>query len=43
MILNGFVREGVKRNSVFRRGEWKDSVIFGLLREEWPGPSYDWD
>jgi RimJ/RimL family protein N-acetyltransferase len=40
---NGFVREGVKRNSVFRRGEWKDSVIFGLLREEWPGPSYDWD
>jgi RimJ/RimL family protein N-acetyltransferase len=34
---NGFVREGVKRRSVFRRGEWKDSVIYGLLREDWAG------
>ena len=35
---NGFVREGVKRRSVFHGGEWKDSVIYGLLREEWTGP-----
>ncbi len=35
---NGFVREGVKRKSVFRIGEWKDTVIYGLLREEWSGP-----
>ncbi len=38
---NGFVREGVKRKSVFRRGELKDSVIYGLLRGEWSGPHYD--
>lgn len=43
MESNGFVREGVKRKSVFRRGEWKDSVIFGLLREEWSGPHYNWE
>ena len=40
---NGFVREGVKRKSVFRSGEWKDSVIYGLLREEWSGPYYNWE
>jgi RimJ/RimL family protein N-acetyltransferase len=40
---NGFVSEGLKRKSVFRRGEWKDSVIYGLLREEWSGPTYNWE
>jgi RimJ/RimL family protein N-acetyltransferase len=40
---NGFVREGVLRKSVFRRGEWKDSVIYGLLRDEWSGPHYIWE
>lgn len=40
---NGFVREGVKRKSVFRIGEWKDTVIYGLLREEWSGPHYNWE
>lgn len=34
---NGFIREGVKRSSVFCRGEWKDTVIYGLLREDWIG------
>ncbi len=38
MVSNGFMCEGVKRKSVFRRGEWKDTVIYGLLREEWSGP-----
>jgi RimJ/RimL family protein N-acetyltransferase len=32
---NGFISEGVKRSSVFHAGEWKDTVIYGLLREEW--------
>ena len=43
MGSNGFVREGVKRKSAFRRGEWKDTVIYGLLREEWSGPYYNWE
>ncbi len=39
---NEFVSEGVKRKSIFRQGEWKDTVIYGLLREEWSGPHYNW-
>ena len=42
MGSNGFVREGVKRKSSFRRGEWKDTVIYRLLREEWSGPHFNW-
>jgi RimJ/RimL family protein N-acetyltransferase len=30
----GFVREGVKRKAYWRHGEWVDSVIFGLVRED---------
>jgi RimJ/RimL family protein N-acetyltransferase len=30
----GFVREGVKRRAYWRHGEWVDSVLFGLLRED---------
>jgi RimJ/RimL family protein N-acetyltransferase len=30
----GFVREGVKRKAYWRHGEWVDSVMFGLLRED---------
>jgi RimJ/RimL family protein N-acetyltransferase len=37
---NGFIREGVTRKSVFHGGEWKDSVIYGLLREDWTGPYF---
>ncbi len=40
---NGFVCEGVKRLSVFRGGEWRDSVVYGLLREEWAGPFFNWE
>jgi [ribosomal protein S5]-alanine N-acetyltransferase len=31
----GFKKEGVLRNSYFANGHYDDSVIFGLLREEW--------
>lgn len=30
----GFVREGVRRKAYDRHGEWVDSVIYGLLRED---------
>ncbi len=31
----GFQKEGVLRKSYFVNGKYDDSVIFGLLREEW--------
>jgi RimJ/RimL family protein N-acetyltransferase len=31
---SGFVREGVKRRAYWRRGEWVDGVLFGLLADE---------
>ena len=31
---SGFVREGVKRRAYLRHGEWVDSVLFGLTRED---------
>lgn len=31
----GYQREGVLRRHVFRAGRWQDSVIMGLLAEEW--------
>lgn len=31
----GFVKEGVKRQEVYRNGEWLDSIIMSILREEW--------
>jgi RimJ/RimL family protein N-acetyltransferase len=30
----GFVREGVRRMAYERHGEWVDSVIYGLVRED---------
>jgi RimJ/RimL family protein N-acetyltransferase len=30
----GFSREGVWKNTLFRRGKWEDSVIFALYRGE---------
>jgi len=33
----GFVREGVLRSSVFRRGAWHDLIMYSLLRAEWEG------
>lgn len=31
----GFQREGVLRGMYFRDGEYRDSVMYGLLRHEW--------
>jgi [ribosomal protein S5]-alanine N-acetyltransferase len=33
----GFIREGVLRQVAFRDGTWRDSVIYALLRTQWPG------
>lgn len=35
----GFKREGVKRNAVCMKGQWRDIIILGLLREESYGRS----
>jgi RimJ/RimL family protein N-acetyltransferase len=32
----GFVREGLRRKAYWRRGEWVDSVLFGLVEEDLP-------
>jgi RimJ/RimL family protein N-acetyltransferase len=34
----GFKKEGTFRKDYFVRGEWRDSCIFGILREEWKEP-----
>lgn len=31
----GFEREGVLRSHVFRRGSFEDTMIYGVLEEEW--------
>jgi RimJ/RimL family protein N-acetyltransferase len=33
----GFIREGVKRKAYWRHGEWVDSVLFALVREDLEG------
>jgi RimJ/RimL family protein N-acetyltransferase len=35
----GFVREGVRRRAYWRRDEWLDGVLFGILAEELREPS----
>ncbi len=30
----GFLREGVRRGAVFRDGEWRDNVVYSLLRTD---------
>ncbi len=34
----GFKKEGVMRKRFFSNGEWKDTVMFSILREEWKEP-----
>ena len=34
----GFVREGIRRGSQFRDGEWRDMAIYGRLRDD-PAPA----
>jgi RimJ/RimL family protein N-acetyltransferase len=30
----GFIREGARRKAYYRHGEWVDSVLYGLVRED---------
>jgi len=34
----GFIKEGVSRKNSFVRGQWRDSVNYSILREEWKQP-----
>jgi RimJ/RimL family protein N-acetyltransferase len=34
----GFKKEGTIRKSFFNRGEWRDTYVYGFLREEWKEP-----
>jgi RimJ/RimL family protein N-acetyltransferase len=34
----GFQKEGIERKRFFYNGEWRDIVLFSILREEWKGP-----
>jgi RimJ/RimL family protein N-acetyltransferase len=35
---SGFKREGIVKKETFRRGEWRDSCLYNILREEWKEP-----
>jgi RimJ/RimL family protein N-acetyltransferase len=34
----GFTKEGLIRKSVFIRGEWRDGIVYSILRENWKEP-----
>jgi RimJ/RimL family protein N-acetyltransferase len=34
----GFKREGVVRKSMFIHGQWRDLLLYSILREEWKEP-----
>ncbi len=34
----GFRKEGIMRKRFFSNGEWNDTVMFSILREEWKEP-----
>jgi len=34
----GLKKEGIVRKSLFTRGEWRNMVLFSILREEWKEP-----
>jgi RimJ/RimL family protein N-acetyltransferase len=34
----GFKKEGVLRKLYFEQGEWRDSVLYSIMREEWKKP-----
>jgi len=35
---NGFKKEGTIRKSFFAKGEWRDMLLYSILREEWKEP-----
>ena len=36
---SGFKKEGTLRKEYYVRGEWVDSCVYGILREEWKEPT----
>jgi RimJ/RimL family protein N-acetyltransferase len=34
----GFKKEGIMRKIFFSRGDWMDTILFSILREEWREP-----
>ena len=34
----GFAKEGAVRRFLFMRGEWRDTYLYSILREEWKEP-----
>jgi ribosomal-protein-alanine N-acetyltransferase len=34
----GFKREATLRKAFFIHGEWRDMLLYGMLREEWKEP-----
>ena len=34
----GFTKEGLIRKDVFVRGEWRDGILYSILRDEWKAP-----
>ncbi len=34
----GFKKEGIMRKRFFYNGQWKDMILFSILREEWKEP-----
>ncbi|TVL91744.1 GNAT family N-acetyltransferase [Streptomyces sp. SAJ15] len=37
MLAAGMVEEGRIRGHVHTRGAWRDSIVYGILRDEWQG------
>jgi RimJ/RimL family protein N-acetyltransferase len=35
---NGFKKEGTIRKCFFSKGEWRDMLLYSILREEWKAP-----
>jgi RimJ/RimL family protein N-acetyltransferase len=35
---NGFKKEGLIRKCFFSKGEWRDMLLYSILREDWKGP-----
>ncbi|MHA1706599.1 MAG: GNAT family N-acetyltransferase, partial [Promethearchaeota archaeon] len=31
----GFVKEGIKRNAIFKKGKYQNIVMMSILRSEW--------
>jgi RimJ/RimL family protein N-acetyltransferase len=34
----GFKKEGTMRRVLFNKGDWKDGILYSILREEWKEP-----